>query len=128
MWSHAKTELPKFFKIAGFTKEIYNRKNANDIKFIKRFIEETNSMNLKRVIITHYPPSKECLKECSNFNDYYKSLYYNDLDDMFNNELVWIYGHTHYNIDKNINNTRLVSNQYGKGNNIDETFSNCFML
>ena len=128
LWSHSEIELPKFFKIGGFTKEIYNRKNANDIKFIKRFIEETNSMNLKRVIITHYPPSKKCLKECNNFNDEYKSLYYNDLDDMFNNELVWIYGHTHYNIDKKINKTRLVSNQCGKGKNIDETFSNCFML
>ncbi len=128
LWSEANVELPNFFKISGFNKDIYNRKNTNDKKFIRQFIKETKDIGLKRVIITHYPPSEMCLKKYSGFSDKYRSLYYNNLDELFYEDLVWIYGHTHYNVDSKINNTRLVSNQYGKGKKNEDSFSNSFKL
>jgi predicted phosphodiesterase len=130
LWSNCTYDLPHYFRISGFTKEIYNRKNANDISFIKRFVEETRDMGNKRIVITHYPPSKMCLRNDPRFgdNDKYKCMYYNNLDDMFEEDLVWIYGHTHYNINKKVGNTMLVSNQYGKGTNIDETYLPSFRL
>ena len=129
LWSHCEYDLPPYFRISGFTKEIYNRKNDKDKTFVKRFIEETKDMNMKRIMITHYPPSEICLKYQPKFgDDKYKCMYYNDMDDMFEEELTWIYGHTHYNVNKIVNNTRLVSNQYGKGSNVDESYLSSFRL
>ena len=127
LWTKLEVELPKYFRIYGFSTEIYNRKNKQDVSFIKDCIDHANTNNLKHIIITHYPPSKKCLHKI-NGGDKYESLYYNQLDDLFSNRLVWIYGHTHYNVDKNIGNTRLVSNQYGKKNNIAHDFSNNFFI
>lgn len=127
LWSHITFELPNFFKISGFTKELYNRKNKNDINFIKREIEYAKNNNLKHIIVTHYPPSKDCFKMFKT-NDRYMKMYYNNLDHLFVNNITWIYGHTHYNIDKQVKNTRLVSNQYGKHKNKDPNFSNNFYI
>jgi predicted phosphohydrolase len=127
LWSKISFNLPKFFKISGFTKDLYNRKNNHDIQFIKDDIQYAKDNNLKHIIMTHYPPSKSCLKEFEG-NDTYKRLYYNELDELFENKLVWVYGHSHYNIDKQLQNTRLVSNQYGKYNNKDPNFSNNFYI
>jgi len=47
---------------------------------------------------------------------------------LFSNELVWIYGHTHTSINKCIEKTKLVSNQYGKKKHLDENFNNSFNI
>ena len=120
--------LPKYFRIHGFDKDIYNRKNKQDTLFIEKCIDYSKTNDLKPIIITHYPPSKICIKNNNDKFDKYKRMYYNDLDYLFENKLVWIYGHTHFNINKKINNTLLVSNQYGKGKNIDDTFKNNFII
>ena len=41
-------------------------------------------------------------------------MYYNNLDKLFTENLIWIYGHSDLNMDKYIQNTRLISNQRGK--------------
>lgn len=125
LWSHSYTPLPPFVKIKGFNQSIYNQKNKVSINFIKDSIYYAKQNKLKHVIISHYPPSKICSKNISK-NDRYRSLYYNNLDFLFSNEITWIYGHTHYNINKIVENTHLVSNQYGKkgkyGNNYNPSF------
>lgn len=125
LWSHSYYPLPPFVRISGMNQQIYNKKNSSSINFLKKSINYANNNNLKHVIITHYPPSKICEKSKNKY-DKYKSLYYNNLDFLFSNELTWIYGHTHYNIDTIVDNTRLVSNQYGKkgkyGNSYDKSF------
>lgn len=127
LWTQLEVELPKYFRVSGFNTEIYNRKNKQDTIFIKECIDYANTNKLKHIVITHYPPSKKCLDRISG-NDKYESLYYNELDYLFSNKLLWVYGHTHYNVDINIDNTRLVSNQYGKKNNITNNFSNNFII
>lgn len=130
LWSHINYELPRYFKICGFNTEIYNRKNTQSIRFLKKQIDYANNNNFKHIIITHYPPSKQCLENNteSEKNDKYKTMYYNNLDGLFNNNLTWIYGHCHNNKNFRISNTHLVSNQYGKHNYFDPTFSNNFYI
>ena len=127
LWSHINCELPPFFKISGFNSQIYNRKNKNDINFIKEQIEYAKNNNLRHIVVTHYPPSKQCIKNYRK-HDKYMSMYYNNLDSLFSNELVWIYGHTHTSINKCIEKTKLVSNQYGKKKHLDENFNNSFNI
>tara|TARA_Y100000389_G_C17386486_1_gene477333 strand:+ start:257 stop:1009 length:753 start_codon:yes stop_codon:yes gene_type:complete len=128
LWSHINYELPLHFKIVGFNKDIYNRKNKNCVKYIKSQIDYAKKEKLKHIIITHYPPSKDCLIDKINKKDKLKSMYYNNLDGLFDNNLTWIYGHCHNNKNFKIGNTHLVSNQYGKNNYFDPNFSNNFFI
>ena len=68
----------------------------------------------KHVIITHYPPlnlkDNNLKKEKSFKDDYYE--YYNNKDIVLNYPpKYWIFGHTHKNFNKTINNITYISNQ-----------------
>jgi predicted phosphohydrolase len=129
LWSRINYDLPLHFRIAGFNKEIYNRKNKYCIQYIKEQIQYAKENSLKHVVITHYPPSKECLIDPgTNKKDKYKTMYYNNLDGLFDNKLTWIYGHCHNNKNFNISNTNLVCNQYGKNNFFDPNYSNKYYI
>ena len=113
LWSYIHYELPNFFKIHNFSMKEYNYRNLISKRFIKEVINLSNKIKKKLVMITHYPPSKRCLTEDKK-RFYYNRLYYNNLDYLFNNKMVWLFGHTHENKDMIIDNTRIVSNQRGK--------------
>jgi len=113
LWSYIHYELPNFVKIHNFTMKEYNYKNLIAKRFIKNVIDLANQMNKKLVMITHYPPSKRCLTEDKK-RFYYNKLYYNNLDYLFDNDILWLFGHTHVNKDIKIKNTRIISNQKGK--------------
>lgn len=129
LWSHINYELPSHFKISGFSKDIYNRKNKLSIAYIKKQIQYANTQKLKHIIITHYPPSKSCLlNQYTGKKDKYKTMYYNNLDGLFSNELTWIYGHCHCNKNFKVDKTHLVCNQYGKNSFFDPNFTNDFFI
>lgn len=115
LWSYIHYELPQFVKIHGMNKDIYNKKNFIEKKFIQYIIQFSKQNNLIPIIITHYPPTKLLLTN-SKLKFYYKRLYYNNMDYMFHNKLTWIYGHTHSNICKKIDNTYFFTNQKGSHN------------
>ena len=76
-------------------------------------IEYCQENNLKPIVITHYPPVIDAVREY-RLDDPYVSLYTNNLEDLLSSAKVWISGHTHYNYMKYKNNCLLVSNQLGK--------------
>ena len=125
LFSNIDYKLPKFFRIYGMDSNLYNRKNENNIKYIKKMIniyETQYKQHIPKIIpiiITHYPPSKQCY----NGNSYYDTMYYNHLDELFNKNLIWIYGHSDLNMNKYILNTMIISNQRGKETNVNINFS-----
>ena len=112
LWSYIFYDLPNFVNIHNFDKTTYNKINFIEKKFLTNTIHFAKKMNYKIVVITHYPPSKQLLTR-NKLKFFYNRLYYNNLDYLFNNQLTWIYGHTHTNIQLKINNTLLLSNQKG---------------
>ena len=74
------------------------------------------------VVITHYPPVIDAVKE-TRLDDPYLSLYTNNLEDLLSTAKVWISGHTHNNYMKYKNNCLLVSNQLGKAKDNITDFS-----
>lgn len=88
--------------------------NMLDIEFIKNSLDE--SFDGKTVVVTHHGPSIQCQHTMFGHNRE-GSFFYNDLDFFFNYEDygidLWIYGHTHSNLDIMMGETRLVSNQRG---------------
>jgi predicted phosphodiesterase len=113
LWSYVHYNLPNFVKIHDFTTKEYNYRNLISKRFIKRVIQLSNDTHKELVMITHYPPSKRCLTEDKK-RFYYNRLYYNNLDYLFDNKILWLFGHTHENKDIKIGNTRILSNQRGK--------------
>ena len=84
-----------------------------DKKFIERQLRIAKKRELIPIVITHYPPVIDAVKE-HRLDDPYVSLYTNNLEDLLSSAKVWISGHTHYNYMKYKNNCLLVSNQLGK--------------
>lgn len=75
--------------------------------------KELNESKYKNIVMTHHAPSFN-----NTFDPKYKDKITNkafctDLEYLFKKVDIWIFGHTHWNTDIVINNTRLISNQYG---------------
>lgn len=90
----------------------FNREHDKCFDFIKKVI--ANSKATHKVVITHHVPSFEML--CPKFKDSLANGAFTvELADFIKNSGInyWIYGHSHYNIDKLIGQTRCVSNQLG---------------
>ena len=116
LWSYFNKNLPNFFKIYKFNTQIYNNKNLIEKNYIKSILSLCKEKKYKPVIITHYPPSKTLLPN-SKLKFYFRKLYYNNLDYLFTNYIIWIYGHSHSNINKQIDNTIIITNQKGSSKN-----------
>ncbi len=129
LWSKCERFLKNRVKIHNITHQIYNCYHERDIAYIKTMIEFCKKNNLKMVVLTHYVPSKKLLSK-KNLKDRYHTLYATSLDDIINidNMVLWVYGHTHYNLDIIENGTRLVSNQLGSKKDISSTFSTNFEI
>lgn len=115
LWSDLKIQLPPFVRMYDVSTNTYT-KNYNDcVSFIKTSCQYAIQHNLKPVVITHYPPS---YRVCSDryTDDTYKSLYFSNLDNILQDYPIkfWVYGHTHYNLNTNIHNTHVITNQCGK--------------
>ena len=109
--------------------ELYNKFNERDIGFIKKTMLECRDNGKKLILATHYPPTKKFNNDNPNYKPEYPSLYGNDLDSFIieKNVHTWIFGHNHgilqKNLDININGTRVVTNQKGRGYNSMKDYS-----
>lgn len=92
------------------TAENYNELHKEAVKFIEDSLEHYK--DYKKVVITHHVPSYQLM------NDIHKTSIINsgfnsNLDELVGKADLWIYGHNHYNSDKEINGTPCISNQFG---------------
>jgi len=113
LWSdpYPHKRIPEFVNLNISVHE-YADMHKRDLKWLDRVAEQ---VELPLVVITHHAPSKTLVKR-STFADLYDSFYASSIEHLriFKKANVWVFGHTHNNIDKMIGNTRLVSNQSGK--------------
>lgn len=130
LWSNLQLNLPKFIvKIHGMTSESYLKHYINNIHYISYMNNYCKEKNLKLIVITHYVPSYNLLCNYKKENKY-ASLYASNLDDFIRSSNIhtWIYGHCHYNSNKYIGNTNMVSNQKGKPKDNIQNYSKEFIL
>lgn len=68
--------------------------------------------NYKKIMISHFLPLKETLHP--RYNDFIYSAYWcSHIPKIVNLFDIWIYGHSHHNINLQYNNTLVISNQLG---------------
>eukprot|EP01125_Pyxidicula_operculata_P009844 TRINITY_DN3243_c0_g1_i1.p1 TRINITY_DN3243_c0_g1~~TRINITY_DN3243_c0_g1_i1.p1 ORF type:complete len:424 (-),score=56.97 TRINITY_DN3243_c0_g1_i1:37-1308(-) len=87
-------------------------------EWLEQEITKSKSRNQKCVVLTHHAPSFQISGSgvgwASNLEHLFK--------DNGSNVEAWIYGHTHYNFDRMINGTRVVSNQRGYIPNVKKSY------
>lgn len=97
----------------------YKRLKINDFNYLHRkslkfLIEALKKVDGKCVVITHHAPTHLVNPEeykNSNLNEGFVV----ELHDLIYDSNIdyWIYGHTHRNVDAEINGTKIITNQYG---------------
>ena len=115
LWSKPEIKIPRYIvKINGINNNLYEKMHNTDLQYINKMIDYCKEKNLKLVVVTHYPPTKDVLQGQYKRNI---SLYVNDLDHLLDKNLIntWICGHVHKNFNLiSENGTRLIGNQRGK--------------
>ena len=115
MWCNPEYEPPSWFKINLSKKDIKDLFNESVF-----YLDKVSKLSYKNhIIITHYPPIYLQTFKINKYNDYY----YNNNIILTNFPNFWIFGHIHKNIEKNINDTKYVSNQYK-----DKRYSNSYFI
>jgi predicted phosphodiesterase len=124
LWTdpHPHNRLPDFINLKISVHE-YSDMHKRDVKWLNRVTDSVGVSPL--VVITHHAPSKTLVKK-SMFTEMYESFYATSMEPtrVFNKADVWVFGHTHNNVDTMIGTTRVVSNQSGKSTDkcqVDET-------
>lgn len=89
-----------------------NKEFESSISFIKQSVNESTAEKI--VIVTHHLPTFEALLGRRQ-DDVLNSAYATELSDYIKHSRItaWIYGHSHYDTDLIIGNTRLISNPLG---------------
>lgn len=85
-------------------------KHITYIKAVSRMFPDK-----KKVIVTHFLPTKECISERFRGPNLLNNYFANDLTDFVStlSDTTWLFGHTHDSVDIMVWDTRLVCNPYG---------------
>ncbi|MCX4190279.1 metallophosphoesterase [Methylophaga sp. OBS3] len=73
-------------------------------------VKLTDGFDGQTVVVTHHGPSLNCVHPAHGINAI-SSCFFSDLDDLVEKADLWVYGHTHSNLDTKIGKCRLLSNQ-----------------
>jgi len=90
----------------------FNREHERCLAFVKKAVEESTAKC--KIVVTHHVPSFKM--QCPKFADSLANGAFTvELEDFIKAHDIdyWIYGHSHYNVDVTIGNTRCLSNQLG---------------
>jgi len=73
------------------------------------------NLDKKKVIVTHFLPTTECVNEKYRNQSLINKYFANDLTPVVSelNNTTWLFGHTHDPVDIVVGNTRLVCNPHG---------------
>lgn len=95
-----------------FTTDDFNVEHQKCLAFIKQSVSESDAKHI--VVVTHHLPTLEVVAP-QHKGGLLNSAFATELGDFIADSRidVWIYGHSHANIDTFIGNTRIVSNQMG---------------
>ena len=90
----------------------YNQLHQFCLEFIKKSVAESTAEKI--VVVTHHLPTRQVVAQ-QHHDSSINSAFATELGDFIANSRidVWIYGHSHTNIDATIGKTKIVSNQLG---------------
>jgi Icc-related predicted phosphoesterase len=95
-----------------FTQMVGTAIHKQNVNWLEKTIDESKEKEC--VVISHHLPSFDCIPEKFKDSEFNKG-YASDLDHLLgkDNVKLWIHGHTHDSVDKEVNGTRVVCNPRG---------------
>lgn len=117
LWSRIKD--PRYLsnnydEVYEFSIDEMNQMHSNNINFISLTLEESIKDNKKVVMITHHIPSYQLNHPSYADRAKYFQCFSSHCDHLIINPVrAWIFGHTHMQIEKNINGIMCVANPVG---------------
>jgi len=100
--------------------------HATSVAWLTRKLVDEKS-DSPTVVVTHHGPSKHCIHKQFGHTEASGGFYSNHTL-LLEQADYWIYGHTHSNLDINVNKTRLISNQRGYPHENLDDFNSNFIL
>ena len=90
----------------------YNMEHRKCLSFLKRAVEESTAKHI--VVVSHHLPTKAVVAP-QHKDSFLNSAFATELGNYIADSRidVWVYGHSHTNIDTTLGNTRIVCNQLG---------------
>ena len=124
LWSHIRgeNEVSVFRGMNDFRQILYdkhrlcvedfNAEHEKCLAFIKQIVLESTAKHV--VVVTHHLPTYQVVSE-ERIKDIMNNAYVTELGNFIADSRIdyWIYGHSHANIDTEINSTKIVTNQLG---------------
>ena len=95
-----------------FTPEDFNLEHEKCLTFLKQAVKESTAKHI--VVVTHHLPTLSVVA-AQHMGSVLNGAFATELGNFIADSRidVWIYGHSHTNIDTTIRNTRIVCNQFG---------------
>ena len=95
-----------------FTPEDFNLEHEKCLTFLKQAVKESTAKHI--VVVTHHLPTLSVVA-AQHMGSVLNGAFATELGNFIADSRidVWIYGHSHTNIDITIGNTRIVCNQFG---------------
>jgi predicted phosphodiesterase len=99
LWCSPKDEAISrndYKRILDFSPQCERKINSNHIDFIQENIDRYQKLGQKCIVVTHHAPLTQgtVKKEYENTDN--SSSYVNDLSDLVDQSLCWVFGHTHF--------------------------------
>ena len=108
-----------------FTPEDFNLEHEKCLTYLKQAVKESTAKHI--VVVTHHLPTLSVVA-AQHMGSVLNGAFATELGNFIADSRidVWIYGHSHTNIDITIGNTRIVCNQFGYVDNY-EHYKNGFV-
>lgn len=106
LWCKPSIDPPPWFHI-NISKDEINKMHKESVTYLNKV---SSIKHEKHIVITHYPPLYINLK-FKQKKDLYLDYYINNDIFLESSPKYWIFGHTHNNFNKTINDTIYISNQ-----------------
>jgi predicted phosphodiesterase len=116
----------KYSETGRFTANFAYQLHCDSIKWLEQKLLNDN-FDGKTLVVSHHGPSIACAHKKYGHNNL-GSAFYSSLDYLVEAADVWVYGHTHSNIDTIIEGCRLIANQRGYPNEIIQGFNEHLIL
>jgi len=100
-----------FSKIKGLTVDLYNEMHKKSKEWLSDALSKSTTKN--NIVITHHSPLLEITSHPFYRGKTTNYAFQSDCTDLMEKVNVWIFGHTHFSVDINHENCRVVSNQLG---------------
>ena len=98
--------------------------HKDNVKWLKSQIQLAENENIPVVVLTHHTPFIEGAANPLYNESPLTSCFSTDLSSLLGNPVIkyWVSGHTHYNFDRDVKGTKVVSNQRGYPTRVKDTY------